>query len=1052
MQRQWKPCACLALLFLLAAAACGGEVDGSDEPQGTKAPIQLTCTSPSGSEALTLLPLSNAWKFRPDPKEEGLDQKWFAAGTDTAKWATVRSDKGTGYETQGYPDLKGYSWYRQTLFVPKAIAQHPRLLMLFCAADAFADIFINGEKVFTHNADNASDPWNVWRVPFVCDAKKQIKPGTDSVIAVRIYNVSGMGGVWKPAFLAGANQPVPADDLYALVLSKRLILFTDMLVGSPALAGKPSEPEKDLPSDKPREHVEVITRSPHEYRVSFKGNIDGVMTRGPIGYGAFTQGWQPNRSLLIENIGTKDIRNPWVLVNGRPRPRSLLEIVEEATRGYSEPSKRARAIWEFFRRRRFHFSTRCHENKDAVKLLHIFGYGLCGNCATVLSDLWREAGFHTRKGSVHAHSISDVQYDGDFHLLDGDEHIICLEADHRTLASSTDIAHDHDLMKRTHAYGILRPDNPKTNAWTAGIFCNEKIPDCDRDRFTKHVMQMTLRPGESLDYRWDHVGKQYTGDDGSVAWLPKLYSKLCNGKLRYRPDLASPVAERGAVEKENVAFDTAAAAIRSESGERPAIITWRFGCPYMMVGGRAAAVVQLGKGASAEWLCTTDQGTWKVSSKDKLGKHEFAAVFDKFLSRFLWPTHEASLTLILNGEVSATGISFEYDFQAARLSLPEVEAGKNTIQYADENANGRKVRITHRWMERRAWHQPRAPKALFPKDGQVTQGSGFTFRWSVPRDPDGGQIVDYHFELSEHKDLRWPLSPNFEKLISKTAFKGKAEWTPPRKGLLNGGATYYWHVRALDEAGVWSPWSKTYRFTVKAPGVPLDVKLVPGKDEHELMLTWQPNPEGEEPTAYKVYGSDEKGFTISDTEHAVYVGKGVVRSKSQYAEIEGEVNGTGMAKWPANLVGTVQGTSVKVVGPDVALPNTNKCFFRVVAVEADGNESGPSDYAQVERPFVYTRPRVKAQVGKRYRYDIRTIETIGNLSSGFRPPAIFGSTSTSFTATSLPPGLTLGRSGPSHATISGIPTEAGTLEVRFQAKATGPWRIRNYSYRLVIAE
>lgn len=1007
----------------------------------------IACAEQEGK--LSILPLSNAWKFKPDPKEEGVGQKWFATETDTSRWAEVRSDKGTGYETQGFADFNGYSWYRQTVSVPGHLAERKRLLLLFCAVDAFADVYVNGSKAFTHNADNASDAWNVWRVPFSFEATKWIQPGQENVIAVRVYNVSGMGGVWKPAFLFATDRPLKTDDMYQHVLGKRLIVFTDVLPGQRVLVGKPMEAEKDLPDDRPREHVETITESPHSYTVAFNGNVDGTMTRGPIGYRAFKQGWQANRSLIIENVGRTEVRNPWLIANGRPRPRGLQEIVEAATRGYTAPAERARAIWEFFRRRRFHFSTGCLENKDAVKVLHILGYGLCGNCATILSDLWREAGFHTRKGSVHAHSISDVHYDGDFHLLDGDEHIICLKADNRTIASSTDIARDHDLMKRTHAYGILREDNQKTNEWTAGIFCNERVPDRDRGRFTKHVMAMTLRPNESLEYRWDHIGKQYTADDGSVAWRPHICRTLCNGKLRYRPDLSKPTAEAGLTELDNVVLDTAPAALRVNDPKRPASATWRFGCPYPLVGGEAAATVRLGEKASAEWLLTTDQGTWRVAALRQSGAHQFTAILDKLLSRFLWATYEAALTLSLNGQVSATDVAFDYDIQIARLSLPELEVGANKIEYTDGNEGERQVRITHKWMERTAWHPPPAPETVFPGDGQTVQGSGFTFRWSAPRDPDGDRIVDYHFELSEYADRRWPLSPNFEKLLSNTAFKGKAEWTPPRKGLLNGGTTYYWHVRALDEKGVWGPWSKTYSFTVQAPGVPLDVELAPGRDEYELVLAWQPNPKGERPVAYKVYGSDEKGFTISDTEYARYMGKGLIRSKSQYAETEGEVNGTGWAKAPANLITTVRGTSLKVVGPDVALPNTNKCLYRAVAVDANGNESGPSDCAAVQRPFAFTRPVLKAQVGKPYRYEIRTIETLGDLSCRSQPPAFFGSSSTAFTALSPPPGLSLARTGRNSARVSGTPTKAGSFEVRFRASAR---RTRDYSYRLEVSE
>ena len=46
--------------------------------------------------------------------------------------------------------------------------------------------------------------------------------------------------------------------------------------------------------------------------------------------------------------------------------------------------------------------------------------------------------------------------------------------------------------------------------------------------------------------------------------------------------------------------------------------------------------------------------------------------------------------------------------------------------------------------------------------------------------------------------MRWPLSPNFDKYISRTPDKGNARYTLPRPGLLTPGTKYYWHVKAKD--------------------------------------------------------------------------------------------------------------------------------------------------------------------------------------------------------------------------------------------------------------
>ena len=129
---------------------------------------------------------------------------------------------------------------------------------------------------------------------------------------------------------------------------------------SGAVQGPPKEPYKDRPDDKARKHVETVGRSPHAYKIEFRGTVDGVMTQMPIGYAAFRQGWQPNRSVRIENVGQSDVRNPRILVNGRRSWRTLKDVVAEATRGHSTPADRARALWEYHRRQRFHALQRVH--------------------------------------------------------------------------------------------------------------------------------------------------------------------------------------------------------------------------------------------------------------------------------------------------------------------------------------------------------------------------------------------------------------------------------------------------------------------------------------------------------------------------------------------------------------------------------------------------------------------------------------------------------------------------------------------------------------------
>ncbi len=832
-----------------------------------------------------------------------------------------------------------------------------------------------------------------------------------------------------------------------------------------AVIGEPKKPFDDRADDKPCQHQEVVRAGSHTYEIQFHGTVDGTMTRDPIGYGAFVQGWQPNRSVLIENTGQTNVLNPRIAVNGRRNWWTLEEVVAEATGGCTTEADRARAIWEFSRRHRFHACTWDSECNDVLKVLNVYGYTLCGNEAHLINDLWKAAGLVPRRGYPVGHVVCEVFYDGDFHLLDSDEHVICLERDNKTIASCTEVVRDHDLIKRTHTYGIGQREDRTTDEFSASLYSYEGERKGDLGSNTKHSMDLTLRPGESIELRWDHAGKEYSagtidptgqpngdGQGSLTAWGATAYDNLRNGRLCYRPDLSGNLAEQGAAEFENSVFDATAAAVRPAGPDTPAIVAWEFASPYVFVGGKATAAVQLGKESSAEWSYSVDQAAWKpLGSVAEAGQVTLSVSLDEVVSEREQPTYRFWLRLILKGEAQARDILFANDIQTSALNLPEIEVGTNRIVYSDANADAREVRITHRWLERSAWHPPQAPAgAISPNDGETVAGSQVRFQWEPPQDPDGDGIVDYHFELSERADMRWPLSPNFEKRISLTPAQGKPEWTVPYPGLLNPATTYYWHVRALDAAGVWGPFSRTFSFRVQAPGVPQDLKLK-ADEAGGLILSWQANPQGERPVAYKIYGSDEKGFSISDVPYRVHRGKGFCLAMEQYEGKLAHTADMGMVETPGNLIARIAESSLKVVGWDLALPNTNKAFYRVVAIDEAGCESGPSDYAEVPRPFAVVPHADKAKLGNPYECRPIAIRSIGDLrcrrskTSSYNA-AFWDREEFSFEPVEIPDGLAL---DPQTGVISGAPPKEGTHEIRFKINHQAGKSVAT-AYRLIV--
>lgn len=166
---------------------------------------------------ITAHEIGNAWRFKADPEDAGMKERWFASETDDRSWAEVRSDRGNGWESQGFPGYLGYGWYRQRVEAPADLAQASRCYLLFGAVDEEAEVFINGRKAFTHTcASTGLAPAEIWVKPFVFDPRPFLQPG-ENLIAVRVHNGLGMGGVWKPVWFVATDKEADPVMMLAVI-------------------------------------------------------------------------------------------------------------------------------------------------------------------------------------------------------------------------------------------------------------------------------------------------------------------------------------------------------------------------------------------------------------------------------------------------------------------------------------------------------------------------------------------------------------------------------------------------------------------------------------------------------------------------------------------------------------------------------------------------------------------------------------------------------------------------------------------------------------------
>lgn len=774
------------------------------------------------------------------------------------------------------------------------------------------------------------------------------------------------------------------------------------------------------PTDVPKSHVQKVTQGTQKYNVLQGGTMDGRNCRTPMGVGmnsegAFFQTWESNRSVRMENAGDTDVVNPW-LSNGRNDFRNVAEIVQSAITSDMTDAEKAFAIWLQEIQHRHHAGGDNNELGDPVKVFNVYGFNTCGNDSICLGTLWKQAGFRTAPARALGHCICQVFYDGAWHFLDGDLHSVYLLRDNETVANDVQLARDHDLVKRTHSNGILLVDTQWDGQGTSALYFTECEITGERAGRADTTMNMVLRPGEAIMWRWGQWKplKHHT----ALYTMPAYPDTICNGLWEYRPDLSNQAWRQGATAVKNIRW--VPDGLTAEDGKIGSIV-WTMRSPYVFVGGRIEI-----EGDGTRFLISQDGKRWQEVSRGSL---------DRFFSTVGPPYYEYQVKCELGAGALLRKVAIINDLQMAPRALPEMAVGENSFTYSDQTQGEREVRITHQWVERSASRPPAAPEAVYPPDGGESDGTDIVFQWTVPADPDGDGMSDYQFELSRRADMRLPLSMSFYKLSSRTldasrkwtehGFKFsevKPQYTLGEPGVLTPDTKYHWRVRAMDAKGVWGPWSKTFSFTGRGPAYPLEVKLDWDEAQGVGTLKWQANPVGRKPAKYRVYGSDEKGFTVMDKRRQLSLG---ISSKDEMAE---------WSPWaPPNFIAETTDTQLAVMGSHLD-PACNKTYYRVVAVDERDKRSGPSDYAIGPRPVIYTKPLVTAKVGAEYKYQVRASRSLGDLSArmqgGNQVGGYFDIEKPKFTLARGPAWL---RIDEATGVLAGTPDTAGRVEVAVTA-------------------
>ena len=156
--------------------------------------------------AKTIVKLAGTWRF-----SVGDAAEWANPEFSDEAWEKVHAP--FYWHDEGYDGYHGYAWYRKWFTFPKD-TDREKVLLSLGRIDDVDQAFVNGRPVgasgqFPPNYVSASGSDRVYEVPAA-----SLKPGQKNLIAVRVYDGGGRGGIYSGALrLYSSSVPRPAIQL-----------------------------------------------------------------------------------------------------------------------------------------------------------------------------------------------------------------------------------------------------------------------------------------------------------------------------------------------------------------------------------------------------------------------------------------------------------------------------------------------------------------------------------------------------------------------------------------------------------------------------------------------------------------------------------------------------------------------------------------------------------------------------------------------------------------------------------------------------------------------
>lgn len=343
---------------------------------------------------------------------------------------------------------------------------------------------------------------------------------------------------------------------------------------------------------------------------------------------------------------------------------------------------------------------------DPIKMANVYGYSLCSVASAHVQALARAAGLQARGWTLNRHVVSEIQWDGKWHLLDSSLIAYFPKADGQPAAVEEIVA---EVRQWYSGHPELKGSDAKLNAfmrgggWRKGPDVLARSPSYDDNGWlpaathgwystmqeydgstlfesesgysTGYQVNVQLRPGERLTRNWSNKGL-HVNMDGSGGAPGCLTQKTGVDALRYTPkfgDIAPGRIGNGTHE-----YDVPLASDAFTASKKSGVIELRMPSSYVYLGGKLSARCAVAPGGEIAITFSDNNGLdWRpVQTITASGPQEID------LKPLVFRRYDYRLRFTLKGAgTSLDALRLTHDIQHSQRPLPALAQGANTITF-----------------------------------------------------------------------------------------------------------------------------------------------------------------------------------------------------------------------------------------------------------------------------------------------------------------------------------------------------------------------------------